>query len=263
MKIDRSGRMRFMLILAVMLVGGALIFAFFWFKPLVSPPVLSPGNRTVVRRKIPAPPPEPVATDNTRTEPAAASPPALAATGDQNSGRTETSLAPAEEKSTSTPLDQPASLPPASSPAETGQGEPEKQSESASRMLEKPDVPPSVDTAEPASGIDTSPPPEVTDASTPPSADAPTSKTSEQPTGANFTIQVGAFREKAYARQTVVRLQAKGYKAYILESSDARSRIWYFVRFGRFEHREAAAKALSEFQAKEKGSAMIANYKSP
>jgi cell division septation protein DedD len=73
-----------------------------------------------------------------------------------------------------------------------------------------------------------------------------------------FTIQIGAYRNKGNAENAVARLSRKGYDAYIFEQNDAKSRAWYLVRFGHFPTRQAAQWALGAFQDKEQQKAMIA-----
>lgn len=79
----------------------------------------------------------------------------------------------------------------------------------------------------------------------------------------HFTIQVGAFREKAYAKKTLNQLQEKGYDVYIYETADKHMRSWYFVRFGKFDNREEAIISISEFMQIHKRSAIIAKYDVP
>lgn len=79
----------------------------------------------------------------------------------------------------------------------------------------------------------------------------------------HFSIQVGAFREKAYAQRTMEQLQKKGYNAYIYETADKHMRNWYFVRFGKFDNREEAILTMAEFKQNQKRSAIIAKYDVP
>lgn len=78
-----------------------------------------------------------------------------------------------------------------------------------------------------------------------------------------FTIQVGAFREKAYAQKTMNQLQEKGYDVYIHKTADKHMRSWYFVRFGKFDNREEAIISIAEFNQIQKKSAIIAKYDQP
>lgn len=79
----------------------------------------------------------------------------------------------------------------------------------------------------------------------------------------HFTIQVGAFRQKVYAQQTMNQLQEKGYDTYIFETADTHMRNWYFVRFGKFDNREEAIMTVAEFKQNQKRSAIIAKYSLP
>lgn len=77
------------------------------------------------------------------------------------------------------------------------------------------------------------------------------------PADSQFTIQVGAYRNKNYAEKAMALLSRKGYEAYIFENTDSKSRSWYMVRFGHFPTRQAAQWALSAYQDKEQKKAII------
>lgn len=79
-----------------------------------------------------------------------------------------------------------------------------------------------------------------------------------KPLDAQFTIQVGAYRNKNNADHAMALLSRKGYEAYIFKNSDAKSSAWYMVRFGQFPTRQAAQWALSAYQGKEQKKALIA-----
>lgn len=79
---------------------------------------------------------------------------------------------------------------------------------------------------------------------------------------APYTIQVGAFRLKTHAMDTMARLDRKGYKPYLFETTSANKKTWYGVRFGQFETRDQAAQALIEFKAKEKMDGIISRSNS-
>jgi cell division protein FtsN len=79
----------------------------------------------------------------------------------------------------------------------------------------------------------------------------------------HFTIQVGAYREKAYAKNTMKQLQEKGYDGYIYETADKHMRSWFFVRFGKFDNREEAIISIAEFKQSQKRSALITKYDVP
>ena len=75
----------------------------------------------------------------------------------------------------------------------------------------------------------------------PPKSDSP----------APFNVQVGAYLTGTYADDKMNALKKLGYDAFIFQSTDARKRTWYAVRFGWFTTREEALRALSVFKAKE------------
>lgn len=74
---------------------------------------------------------------------------------------------------------------------------------------------------------------------------------------APFTIQVGAYRNKANADEVLSKLTKKGYAPFIFQVTDGQQRSFYMVRFGHFDSREEAAKALDAFKLKEKTAAVI------
>lgn len=79
----------------------------------------------------------------------------------------------------------------------------------------------------------------------------------------NFTIQVGAYREKKYAQLTFDLLADRGYGPYIFETEGTQNRPWFFVRLGEFEKREEANVFLAGFNEKEKMTAVVALYRKP
>jgi cell division protein FtsN len=81
---------------------------------------------------------------------------------------------------------------------------------------------------------------------------------STPPVNPQFTIQVGAYRNKGYAENAVALLSRKGYEAYIFEYTNSKSRTWYVVRFGHFPTRQAAQRAMNAYQDKEQKKAIIA-----
>lgn len=78
-----------------------------------------------------------------------------------------------------------------------------------------------------------------------------------QPKPQGFAIQVGAYRNKAYAETQLADMQQRGYDAYIYEVADAQQRSFYMVRFGEFTTREAAAEAVIDFKGQEEMTAVI------
>jgi cell division septation protein DedD len=77
------------------------------------------------------------------------------------------------------------------------------------------------------------------------------------PADSQFTIQVGAYRNKNFAEKAMALLSRKGYEAYIFEDTDTKSRTWHMVRFGHFATHQAAQRALGAYQEKEQKKAII------
>ena len=80
---------------------------------------------------------------------------------------------------------------------------------------------------------------------------------------AYFTLQVGAFRQKAYALDTMKKLSKKGYDAFIYELTDSRQRTLHTVRVGRYNSSKEAASALEQFKQKEKVDAIVTRAVKP
>jgi cell division septation protein DedD len=76
---------------------------------------------------------------------------------------------------------------------------------------------------------------------------------------ASYTIQVGAFHNKAYADELLDLLRKRGYTPFIFVAVRAHKSDLYTVRFGRFASREAAAEAVSGFKQKENMAAVVAH----
>ena len=74
-----------------------------------------------------------------------------------------------------------------------------------------------------------------------------------------FNLQVGAFRNKAYAVDAVKKLSKNGYDPFIFEVTDSRLRVWYTVRIGHYDSREEAVSALERFKLKENIDAVVMN----
>lgn len=87
-------------------------------------------------------------------------------------------------------------------------------------------------------------------------ADAKTSSADKKPneqksTGA-FTIQVGAFLEKANAEVMLQNLRDKGYTPYIHTIWDDMKRQWHTVRLGNYDDQATASKSAADFTKKER-----------
>lgn len=64
----------------------------------------------------------------------------------------------------------------------------------------------------------------------------------------HFAVQVASVRDIKGAERMVSRLRAKGYPAYQLRSDVAGKGIWYRIRVGGFEDRNAAANILRKLK---------------
>ena len=67
-----------------------------------------------------------------------------------------------------------------------------------------------------------------------------------------FTLQVGAFLDKADADRISAELQSRGYKIMVLKTVDAGQREWFRVRTGGYATLEQATTAAQAFQEKER-----------
>lgn len=263
MKKKRSGRTKLLAIIAVLMLCGALIFAFLWLKPFKPAPAKPPATQATVRGKIPTPPPLPVQQTNGDDEQADTPPQSMDALRDQAADLTATPAAPEKNSmdASPTPL---ASAPTSPTPtALAGKGYSDSTTSVVIPSPERPQASREMHNYGPASEVDTPHRPDATQEIPRPAANTVESPAPEPPKRSYFTIQVGAFREKAYAQQSLAQWQDRGYGPYILETVDARERPWYFVRFGQFDNREEAILSLAGFQTKEKASAIIAEYKAP
>jgi cell division septation protein DedD len=66
------------------------------------------------------------------------------------------------------------------------------------------------------------------------------------------SVQVGAFRSRALAKDLVGIVEQKGYPAGIFTVTDSRRRTWFTVRIGDYPSREAAVLHANEFSSREK-----------
>jgi cell division protein FtsN len=67
-----------------------------------------------------------------------------------------------------------------------------------------------------------------------------------------FTLQAGAFLDKADADRVSAELQSRGYKMTVLKTVDAGQREWFRVRTGEYATLEQATAAAQAFQEKER-----------
>lgn len=82
-----------------------------------------------------------------------------------------------------------------------------------------------------------------------PAAAAPTPVPPSVP--GHFTLQLSAFAEKADADAFVKRMQAGGYKPFIVASEIPGKGIFYRVRLGDYTNRESATNAKEELEKKQ------------
>jgi general secretion pathway protein A len=92
-------------------------------------------------------------------------------------------------------------------------------------------------------------------AANPPVIAAPNSvpdKRLELPAKMTHSVQVGAFRSRAQAKNLVGIVMQKGYPAAIFTVTDSRGRTWFTVRIGDYPSRAAALQQANEFTSREK-----------
>jgi cell division septation protein DedD len=77
-----------------------------------------------------------------------------------------------------------------------------------------------------------------------------------------FTVQVGAFRNEAYAHRKSVKLEQLDYPSFIQKISGTDQQPLYLVNFGRFLTRKEAVLAVTAFIEKENMDAVVASLKS-
>jgi DedD protein len=91
---------------------------------------------------------------------------------------------------------------------------------------------------------------------TPPKAN-PTAKKPDA-TAAHFTLQLSAFPDKADADEFMHKMQAAGYKPFLVASEIPGKGIFYRVRVGDYASRQAAVDAKTEFERKQRIIAYVA-----
>lgn len=96
-------------------------------------------------------------------------------------------------------------------------------------------------------------PPEPVVASEPAFSPAPAAPA--EPGG--YAVQVGAFLREENSEEVVRDLETRGYQAYIEALTTARGRLLHTVRIGRYAERREAARAASEFRARERMAAIV------
>ena len=66
-----------------------------------------------------------------------------------------------------------------------------------------------------------------------------------------FTINVGSYRERAWAERVMKELEGKGYEAFVAKAAIPKKGTWYRVSVGRFPSREEAQAFARVFKEKE------------
>jgi cell division septation protein DedD len=85
-----------------------------------------------------------------------------------------------------------------------------------------------------------------------------TAKKPDAATVAHFTLQLSAFPDKSDADEFMHKMQAAGYKAFLVASEVPGKGLYYRVRVGDYATRQAAVDAKSEFERKQRIIAYVA-----
>lgn len=80
------------------------------------------------------------------------------------------------------------------------------------------------------------------------------------PQEAAYTVQIGVFRNRAYAETAIARLSHLGYPAYTLETTDNRQQPLYWVRFGGYATLAEAVAVMTQFKKKERMDAVVVRF---
>jgi cell division septation protein DedD len=79
----------------------------------------------------------------------------------------------------------------------------------------------------------------------------------EPTASSSYAVQVGAFLRPENSEDIVRDLEGRGYQPYVEPLTNARGRLFHTVRIGRYAHREEAARAATEFRARERMAAIV------
>lgn len=77
------------------------------------------------------------------------------------------------------------------------------------------------------------------------------------PPAGTYSVQVGAFHKPDNAEKMVRKLRAKGYKPFVMEDVDRRSRPVSHVRFGSYRSLSEARKAASRYRRAMRAEAIV------
>jgi len=83
----------------------------------------------------------------------------------------------------------------------------------------------------------------------PPQKEAATAK--RAPSKFRYTIQVGAYPEKAMAEEEARNMKQRGYAAFLVATDIPEKGKWYRVRVGSFANKQSAEKLAKELKSKE------------
>jgi cell division septation protein DedD len=127
------------------------------------------------------------------------------------------------------------------------------ESDKADDVLEKPAATPrTVATAVPVATPTPTPRPTATPKPTATPAPKPTpapAKAASAPAAGSFSIQVGAFRDRASADSVATRLKGKGFSAYVVAPT---GEGLFNVRVGRYDARPEAERVMARLRDQEK-----------
>jgi len=73
----------------------------------------------------------------------------------------------------------------------------------------------------------------------------------------SYSVQVGAFISRQYARERVTLLNKMGYSPYLITESDSQKRVWHTVHIGKYATRHDAQISASAVTAKTKYDAVV------
>jgi hypothetical protein len=92
-----------------------------------------------------------------------------------------------------------------------------------------------------------------------PAGDKPApDKGARREAASHFTLQLSAFPEKADAEEFMHRIQAAGYRPFVVASEIPNKGVFYRVRVGDYSSRQAALDAKAEFERKQRLIAYVA-----
>ncbi len=92
----------------------------------------------------------------------------------------------------------------------------------------------------------------------PPPAPAPEAAAPAAAAGGHYTLQLSAFVEKEDAREFMQKMQAAGFKPFLVQSDIPGRGVFYRVRVGDYPTKKAANEAKSDLQRKQHVLAYIA-----